>query len=393
MTMELVRNLSQAEGLDNPYPIYRVLREQNPVLWVRTGPSGGEGWWFITQYDLVDGILKDSRVWKDANRMGYNDASLFANTMLFQDPPNHTRLRSLVNRAFTPRLVSHLEPRIAEIVEGLLDRIEEQEDVDFMSAFAMPLPVIVIAEMLGIPVEDREQFREWSRLIIGTDDQEVQDSFDATMQLGSYFDQLIRRRRKNPGEDLLSDLMALEEASDRLSHQELLGMCVLLLVAGHETTVNLLGNGLYALLQNPGQLGRLRQAPSLIESAVEEMLRYDAPVQQGTYRFAGEPTSIGGYRLDPGQTVVVALGAANRDPAQFPDPETFDVARSPNRHLAFGRGIHFCLGAPLARLEARVSWSRLLSRFGRVELDGSPRRRPNIAFRGFDTLPARFLRG
>lgn len=393
MSMNVVTQLTSAEGMVNPYPIYRALRAQNPVVWVDEGQSG-EGWWLVTQYDLADAILKDPRVWKDASRMGFqNEDSFFGNSMLFQDPPKHTRLRSLVNRAFTPRLISRLEPRIIAIVDGLLDHIGEQKDVDFMSAFAMPLPVTVIAEVLGIPVEDRQQFREWSRLIIGTDDEPVEESIKATKQLGGYFDELIRRRRKAPGEDLLSDLTALQEAGDRLSHQELLGMCVLLLVAGHETTVNLMGNGLYALLQNPGQLGRLRQDPALIESAVEEMLRYDAPVQWGTFRFAGESISIGGCDIGAGQTVVVALSAANRDPAQFADPDTFDVSRSPNRHLSFGMGIHFCLGAPLARLEARVSWSRLLPRFGQIDLNGTPRRRPNVAFRGFDSLPTRFFAG
>lgn len=398
MVVDVVRKLGTAEGLDNPYPIYRVLREQAPVLWVPTGQPG-EGWWLITRYDLVDSILKDARVWKDASRMGHEPESVVAHSMLFQDPPSHTRLRGLVNRAFTPRLIRRLEPRITEIVDELLDHIEEQAHVDFMPALAMPLPVIVIAEILGVPAEDRSRFREWSRLIIAasdplaTDELEVQESVAATQQLGDYFDQLIHERTKIPGEDLLSDLIALEEAGDRLSHQELLGMCVLLLIAGHETTMNLLGNGFYALMRHPDQLARLRQDPSLLDSAVEEMLRYDAPVQQATYRFAGERVSLAGERLERGQTVVVALGAANRDPAQFPDPETFEVSRTPNRHLAFGRGIHFCLGAPVARMEARVAWSRLLARFGRMEIDGLPRRRPNTAFRGFDTLPARFAVG
>lgn len=393
--MDLIAQLYEPAGVENPYPIYHALRERDPVCWAPY-PGGNGGRWLVTGYDLGDRVLKDSRIWKDASRMGYEDPSLFGRSMLFLDPPDHTRLRGLVNRAFTPAMVARLGPRIGEIVEWLCDDMAERGRVDFIRDFALPLPVVVIAEILGVPVNDRNLFREWSRtLIAGTDvaasvSGEGDFAGDAIGQLAGYFDQLIRMKRDRSGEDLLSALIALEDGGDRLSHQELLAMCVLLLVAGHETTVNLLGNGLFALMEHPDQLEHLRQHPDGIESAVEEMLRFDAPVQETTFRFVGEPLNLGGHPLEAGQSVVVLIGAANRDPAQFPDPDRFDVTRSPNRHLAFGRGIHVCLGAPVARLEAGLAWSLLIPRFRRIALEGEPRRRPNLMFRGFDSLPAVF---
>lgn len=393
--MDLIAQLYEPAGVENPYPIYHALRERDPVCWAPY-PGGNGGRWLVTGYDLGDRVLKDSRIWKDASRMGYEDPSLFGRSMLFLDPPDHTRLRGLVNRAFTPAMVARLGPRIGEIVEWLCDDMAERGRVDFIRDFALPLPVVVIAEILGVPVNDRNLFREWSRtLIAGTDvaasvSGEGDFAGDAIGQLAGYFDQLIRMKRDRSGEDLLSALIALEDGGDRLSHQELLAMCVLLLVAGHETTVNLLGNGLFALMEHPDQLEHLRQHPDGIESAVEEMLRFDAPVQETTFRFVGEPLNLGGHPLEAGQSVVVLIGAANRDPAQFPDPDRFDVTRSPNRHLAFGRGIHVCLGAPVARLEARLAWSLLIPRFRRIALEGEPRRRSNLMFRGFDSLPAVF---
>lgn len=393
--MDLIAQLYEPAGVENPYPIYHALRERDPVCWAPY-PGGNGGRWLVTGYDWGDRVLKDSRIWKDASRMGYEDPSLFGRSMLFLDPPDHTRLRGLVNRAFTPAMVARLGPRIGEIVEWLCDDMAERGRVDFIRDFALPLPVVVIAEILGVPVNDRNLFREWSRtLIAGTDvaasvSGEGDFAGDAIGQLAGYFDQLIRMKRDRSGEDLLSALIALEDGGDRLSHQELLAMCVLLLVAGHETTVNLLGNGLFALMEHPDQLEHLRQHPDGIESAVEEMLRFDAPVQETTFRFVGEPLNLGGHPLEAGQSVVVLIGAANRDPAQFPDPDRFDVTRSPNRHLAFGRGIHVCLGAPVARLEAGLAWSLLIPRFRRIALEGEPRRRSNLMFRGFDSLPAVF---
>ncbi len=394
--IDLVRALGSPGGLADPYPLYHEMRREAPVFWVPYDQYDG-GRFIITRYDLADAVLKDSRICKDASRMGYQEGTVFGKSMLFQDPPDHTRLRGLVNRGFTPAMVAQLAPRVREIVDFLLDDVIGVGPADFMTAFAMPLPVIVIAEILGVPAEDRAQFREWSRVLIaGTDvltasPETESRSMEATMQLASYFDGLIRERRRHPGVDLVSTLAALEEADgDRLSHEELLGMCVLLLVAGHETTMNLLGNGLFALVARPDEMGRLRRDKTLIEPAVEDMLRYDAPVQQGTFRYAGEAVELAGVRMEPGQTVAVMLGAANRDPEQFPDPDRFDVARRPNRHLSFGRGIHVCLGAPVARLEGRMAWTRILERTSSIELDGTPIRRPNSIFRGFDALPVRF---
>ncbi len=394
--IDLVRALGSPDGLANPYPLYHEMRRRAPVFWAPYDQYEG-GRFIISRYDLADAILKDARIWKDASRMGYQEGTVFGKSMLFQDPPDHTRLRGLVNRGFTPAMVAQLAPRVGEIVDFLLDDMIGVGPVDFMAAFAMPLPVIVIAEILGVPAEDRPQFRAWSRVLIaGTDvltaNQETESrSMEATMHLASYFDGLIRERRHRPGPDLVSTLAVLEDADgDRLSHEELLGMCVLLLVAGHETTMNLIGNGLHALLSHPEELERLRQDPGLNEPAVEEMLRYDAPVQQGTFRYAGEAVEMAGVRMDAGRTVAVLLGAANRDPEQFPDPDRFDVSRRPNRHLAFGRGIHVCLGAPVARLEARMAWTRILERTGTLEFAAEPVRRPNSVFRGFDALSVRF---
>lgn len=396
MSVDLVRMLGQPSGLADPYSIYRALRDADPVLWVPFQAYDG-GQWFVTRYDLVDQVLRHPKVWKNTRRMNDADEDLFSRTMLFQDPPEHTRLRGLVNRAFTPGMVDRLGPRIDEIIADLLDAAADRGKINFIADFALPLPVIVIAEILGVPPNDRARFREWSRSLIVTGEgggneggtRDASPYEGAMARFAEYFDGLIRTKRAHPGPDLLSTLVAMEDQGDRLSRDELLGMCILLLVAGHETTVNLLGNGLSALLTHSSEMVRLRSDPSLIEPAVEEMLRFDPPVQVATYRFIGEAMTLGGKTLLPGQSVAAVLAAANRDPSQFPDPDRFDVGRTPNRHLAFGRGIHYCLGAPLARLEARRAWRGLLARFSAVEMDGEVVRRPNPMFRGFDDLPVR----
>jgi pimeloyl-[acyl-carrier protein] synthase len=377
--------------LDNPYPTYARLREQSPVVPLVRERSTG---WLVLRYDDVDAVFRDNRIWKDHSRMrvGEDGAALPGpqGSMLFRDPPDHTRLRALVNRAFAPVVVRDLAPRIQTIVSELADDLEGRGEADFMAAFARPLPVVVIAELLGVPLADREDFRRWSDILVRASDGPVaQASADAThsawQAVHEYFDRLSGERRGQPTEDLLSRLIAAEEVGDRLSHAELLETCVLLLIAGHETTMNLLGNGLAALLSAPGEVERLRQDPGLVESAVEEMLRFDAPVQIATFRYAGEAIELGGQGIERGDHVTCLIGSANRDPAVFAEPDRFDIARSPNRHLAFGRGIHFCLGAPLARLEAALAVRELTSRFD-LSL-GTPERRPTSAFRGFERLP------
>jgi cytochrome P450 len=386
-------NFGTEEFLADPYPTYRWLQENDPVHWMPFAAGYG-GMWLVVRYDDVYAVLKDNRISKDWGRtVPEEQLTPLDRSMLFRDPPDHTRLRSLVNLAFTPKTVSALRPHIEEIADGLIVQMREQEEVDFVDSFALPLPVIVIAELLGIPTADREQFQGWSNKIIAAtdgahaDNETYAESDRAGLQLGLYLSQLIAERRKQPRNDLISDLLRAHDGEQRLSEQELLGTCILLLIAGHETTVNLLGNGLLALLQHPEQMALLRQDPGLIPSGVEEMLRYDSPVQRGTGRFPLEPIEIAGTRIEPGQQVAAVIGAANRDPSHFPDPGRFDVRREPNRHLAFGFGIHFCLGAPLARAEGQIAFQRLLNAFPRIELAGEPVRRRNTFLRGLRRLP------
>jgi cytochrome P450 len=312
--------------------------------------------------------------------------------MLVSDPPDHTRLRALVQKAFTPRMIDQLRPRIVTVVAELLDRMaERQGPVDLIAEFAYPLPVVVIAELLGVPAEDRVKFQEWSALLAASVDplisSELMDRVTwAREALHAYLREIIAERRQQPRSDLISALVAVEERGDVLSEPELVVMCTLLLVAGHETTVNLIGNGVLALLRHPDQLERLRADPSLIGSAVEELLRFDAPVQL-TGRIAVEPVQIEGQTIEPGQWILPLLGGANHDPAQFAEPERLDLGRNPNPHVAFGRGIHFCLGAPLARLEGQIAIGALVRRFRTLALAGEPVRRDQITLRGLKSLP------
>lgn len=380
--------------LENPYPFYARLREESPAYWL---PVEDRGMWMFTRYAEVELVLKDLRFKKDIRTLRPQDNDL--PQMLSTDPPDHTRLRALVSQAFTPGVVRNLEPHIRDIVNHLLERVKTQGELELMRDFAMPLPVIVIAELMGVPMEDREQFRGWStHFALGNDavsaSKEAQERAQAAIfALGDYFRQLIAKRYQNSQNDLISSLIAArspgQHSGGKLTPEELIGTCILLLIAGHETTVNLIGNGTRALLEHPDQLERLRQHPELMETAVEEMLRYDAPVQRSTFRFAGERVEVAGQVIEPGQQVSAVIGSANRDPEIFSQPERFDVARTPNRHQSFGRGIHFCLGAPLARLEARVAFQGLLEAFSKLEFAGEPVRRPATMFRGLERFPIR----
>lgn len=397
VSAELLEELRSTRFIESPYDVYRKLRDAAPVAFVPLSEEFGQ--WWIADYATAADALKDSRFSKDVvARMHPDEVTPLDQSMLFRDPPAHTRLRELVSRSFTPRTIERLAPRIAELAEELLAPLDRDGGGDFMSQFALPLPVTVIAELLGVPEPDRERFREWSARLIGASDStsQSQSAYDAAMDaeasIAQYFGDLIRERRHRPTGDLTSLLLEVHDAGDRLDEGELLGMLTLLLVAGHETTVNLLGNGLAALMAHPGEWERLRADPGLAESAVEEMLRYDAPVQRATFRWSPRAADIAGVRIGQGDPVAIVIGAANRDPAQFPDPDRFDIGRTPNRHLAFGRGIHFCLGAPLARLEARLAVAALTRRWsGAVVADGVVRR-PNTAFRGFRHLPIRVRR-
>jgi cytochrome P450 len=316
--------------------------------------------------------------------------------LLFMDPPDHTRLRNLARKAFTPAMVARLSARVEELVDDLLAHAEERGEIELMSEFAYPLPVTVIAEMLGVPTQDIPLFREGSRNLIGLLDldpsvEKLRAAAEALFQFAVYLVGLLERRRTEPADDLITALIAAEESGDVMEHEELVSLCILLFVAGHETTMNLIGNGMWALLANPDQLDRLRADPSLGRTAVEELLRYDSPVQL-TVRTALEDLDIAGVTIPRGEQVVVLLGSANRDPDAFTDPELLDLARGDNHHFSFGHGSHFCLGASLARLEGRIAFTALARRFERIETQiTSPEWRDTTTLRGLKELPLKLI--
>ncbi|HKZ05918.1 MAG TPA: cytochrome P450 [Methylomirabilota bacterium] len=383
----------------DPYPTYRRLREEDPV---HQSPLG---FWVLTRYDDVVASLRDPRMIKEpiaafvAQRFGLPAPPLgMGLSMLDRDPPDHTRLRGLVSKAFTPRVIEQLRPHIQQIVDGLLDRVEGEPGMDLIEQFAYPLPVIVICEMLGVPVSDHERFKGWGldiargldAILLPPDSPVAERSVQARRALADYFRGLIAERRTAPRDDMLSGLIAAEEAGDKLSEDELLATCILLLVAGHETTVNLIGNGSLALLRHPDQRKRLQEDPGLITTAVEELLRFDGPVQR-TARIPSEDVTFGGKTIGKGEMVMPFIGAADRDPAQFPEPDRLDIGRTENRHIAFGWGIHFCIGAPLARVEGQIAINTLLRRKPKLALaTAAPQHRQSLTLRGLTSLPVSF---
>ena len=390
-------NPMDPEFIADPYPTYHRLRAEDPV---HHSPLG---FWVLTRYQDVVAALRDPRLVKEpiaafvAARFGAAMPAMGL-SMLDRDPPDHTRLRGLVNKAFTPRVVEALRPHIQKIVDGLLARVEGAGTMDLIEEFAYPLPVTVICQMLGVPVEDRERFKQWGldiargldAILLPPDSDVARRSAAARRALAEYFRALIAERRAAPRGDMLSDLIAAEEAGDKLSEDELLATCILLLVAGHETTVNLIGNGTLALLRHPDQLRRLRENPGLIASAVEELLRYDGPVQR-TARIPSADVTFDGLTIGKGEMVMPFIGAADRDPAQFADPDRLDIGRSENRHIAFGWGIHFCLGAPLARVEGQIALNTLVQKLPKLALaTDRPEYRQSLTLRGLKTLPVTF---
>ena len=390
-------NPMDPEFIADPYPTYHRLRAEDPV---HHSPLG---FWVLTRYEDVVAALRDPRLVKEpiaafvAARFGAAMPAMGL-SMLDRDPPDHTRLRGLVNKAFTPRVVEALRPHIQKIVDGLLARVEGAGTMDLIEEFAYPLPVTVICQMLGVPVEDRERFKQWGldiargldAILLPPDSDVARRSAAARRALAEYFRALIAERRAAPRGDMLSDLIAAEEAGDKLSEDELLATCILLLVAGHETTVNLIGNGTLALLRHPDQLRRLRENPGLIAGAVEELLRYDGPVQR-TARIPSADVTFDGLTIGKGEMVMPFIGAADRDPAQFPDPDRLDITRTDNRHIAFGWGIHFCLGAPLARVEGQIAIGTLVQRLPKLALaTDRPEYRQSLTLRGLTTLPVGF---
>ena len=390
------------EMLADPYPVPHQLREQEPVH--RSDAIGG---WVLTRYDDVLAALRDPRLSADRitpymnrlseERRAHQSAiGSLGHWMVFTDPPDHTRLRSLVMKAFTPRVVEGLRGYVQQVVDELLDAVQTRGEMDVIADFAYPLPATVIATMIGAPPEDRDKFREWSDGLaefvggaLGASDRR-EHAQRCLGELTAYFHRIVEQRRAAPRDDLISGLIAARDEGEKLSEEELVATCVLLLFAGHETTTNLIGSGLLALLRNPDQLRMLRDDPSLIQGAVEEFLRYDGPVQAAA-RVVLEEIEVGGVRIGKGERVFPLITAADRDPAHFPEPDSLDITRRENRHLAFGYGIHFCIGAPLARLEAQIALKTLLRRMSNLRLQtDAPPWKETFLLRGLKALPVRF---
>ncbi|MBB3733684.1 cytochrome P450 family protein [Nonomuraea dietziae] len=380
----------------DPYAVYASLREQGPIFPIDFPP--GFDAYLIIDHEHGRAALNDPRLSKDMQRFGdyfkaiaTEDDILFDSNMLSVDPPDHTRLRRIVSKAFTPRRVEELRPRVQAITDELIDGFEGGA-AELIDEFAFPLPIIVICELLGIPSQDRDQFREWSSLLVNPTfvPEEVERRRAAARATTAYFRRMCEERRQEPRDDLISALVAMEE----LTEKELISTLSLLLIAGHETTVNLIGNGVLALLRNPDQLDLLRAKPELLPNAIEEFLRYDGPVERSTPRFASEDLEIAGTRIPRGAMVHVSIGAVGRDPEVFAEPDRLDITRTDNRHVAFGHGIHFCLGAPLARLEGQIAIGTLLERLPQLALgcaeEELSRRLTGSVVRGLSRLPIRF---
>jgi cytochrome P450 len=384
-------NVNDPAFLENPFPFYELGRAMSPLVLPDRGLA------MVFGYDDCAAILKDWETWSSRFPPPPDVTDPPEPTMLNSDPPRHTRLRSLVSQAFTPRMVEQLEPRIREITRELLEPALEAGACDLVAALAYPLPVIVIAEILGIPPEDRAQFKEWSDEVVaslgtglGGGRQVRAEVFE---EMREYFTRMTEERRRHPRNDLITGLVEAEQDGERLTFPDLLQMLILLLVAGNETTTNLISNAMLSFMEHRDELAKVEANPALIPSALEEVLRFNSPVQ-ATARRPTRDVELRGRTIPAGMVTLVWLAAANRDPAQFPEPLRFDVTRSPNRHLAFGMGIHFCLGAPLARLEARVAYEELLGAATGFErtTDGPLPRVPTFFMRGVLELPIAFRR-
>ena len=403
---DLDAQLTTPDFLVDPYTVYRRLREREPVHW-------SEAWqcWLLTRYQDVAEAMRD---FKQFSNVGIQQRFLdqlppqamprirplyehFSTGLTRTDPPRHTRIRALTAKALSLSVIESMRPSIEQVVDQLIDAKRGSGRIELIADFAYPLPGTVLADLFGLPHQDREQFQAWSKRIIafhGTgraDQATVEHSQEALLEARSWLGKLIQERRRRPRQDLLTLLVEAEESGDRLTEAELFSSCVTFMIGGHETTTNLIGNGMLALLRNPDQLARLRRHPEGIVTAVEELLRYDAPVQRG-HRIAVSDMQLNGKTICQGDFVQPVLAAANRDPAQFPNPDRLDIGRENNRHLCFGLGPHYCPGAALSRLEAQVAIPRLLSRLPGLHLAQETRIawRPNNFFRGLQALPLAF---
>jgi cytochrome P450 len=409
------------EFATDPYPAYAWLREHAPVRWT-TLPSGVEAW-LVTRYGDAREALAEGRLSKNpvhhaespgargkTGIPGERSADLMTH-LLNIDPPDHTRLRRLVSKAFTPRRVAAFAPRVQELTDRFIDGFAPAGEADLIHDFAFPLPIYAICDLLGVPAEDQDDFRDWAGMMIRHGGGPRGGVARSVKRMRAYLVELIHRKREQPGDDLISGLIRASDDGEHLREKEAAAMAFILLFAGFETTVNLIGNGMHTLLRHPEQRARLQESlaggarrehggsgrpeagGALLETAVEELLRYDGPVELATWRYATSPLTLGGQRIAAGDPVLVVLAAADRDPARFNAPETVDLARRDNPHLGYGHGIHYCLGAPLARLEARTALASLLTRLPDLRLAADPaelRWRGGLIMRGLRTLPVAF---
>jgi cytochrome P450 len=399
-----VVNIASSEFKANPFPFYARLRSEAPLY--RTVLPDKQSAWLITRYDDVLAVLKDERFGKDRLRAKSSEQIKMQSwmprmfrpltrNMLDVDAPDHTRLRGLVQKAFIPRLIENMRERIQALSDELLDTAGIRGRMDLVQEYALPIPTTIIAEMLGVPANDRHKFHRWSAAIVSSNSSRwgTLKAMPNVMAFVGYIRRLIKTKREDPNDDLLTALVRAEEAGDQFSDDELLAMVFLLLVAGHETTVNLIANGVLTLFESPGELRRLMNEPSLINSAVEELLRFNGPLETATERYAREDLTVAGVTIPRGELVLAVLASANRDHQQFEDPDKLDLSREPNRHLAFGYGVHYCLGAPLARLEGQIAISTLFRRIPDLRLakplDALPWRR-GLVLRGLESLPVEF---
>jgi pimeloyl-[acyl-carrier protein] synthase len=398
------RNMSgfAAKFIDNPYAVFKAARQRHPVLWEE---FFGMPMWLVTGYKEAEALLKDARFIREgrkADTSGHQpvhsgstapEVGLMRNMMLFRDAPDHTRLRNLVNKAFTPRMVQKLSPTIESIADQLLDECRPMPQHELIRDFSYLLPAFVIAELLGVPKEDRSFFRKWSDAFFrfidfnpSTEDLEsmTEDIEDAKQ----YFEELIQSRRAHPRDDLISGFIEAKEKNDQLNTEEMIATCLLLMIAGHETTGNLITNGYKLLLDHPGMYDMLRGNMDLVPAALEEVLRYEPPILM-TYRSVSDDLVFAGQSMQQGQVVMIALAGANRDPSVMNQPEDFNIFRSDCKHLSFASGPHYCLGAPLARLEGEIALRKLVTRLEKPEIIGQPRWKQSIIFRGYESLHIR----
>ena len=399
-------DLNGPEAVSNPYPLYDQLRSQDPVHW-----SESDNYWYITRYADLTSLIRDERLSSARFRTmaaGLPDEvkerlsaliGAVSSWMLMADPPSHTRMRGLVNKAFTPRMIELMRFRTQTLVDGMLDKVQENGRMDVIADLAVPLPGIVISDMLSVPEKDQHQFKKWSDDIavgitgsdsVGTQSERFLIAQKSFLELSDYFRGIVEDLRGHPQDNLLSALVEAEEEGDRLTEEELFANCVLLMFAGQETTTNLIGNGTLALLQDPKQMQMLQNDGELIGSAVEELLRFDSPVQK-LGRLATADIEIGGKVIKAGELVFLCYGSANRDPEQFSNPDQLDITRTDNRHVAFAQGIHYCLGASLARQEGQIAINTLLNRMPEIKLETEDlERNPSAVLRGLKTLPVAF---